>query len=272
MDFGSQKTVAPKEFQQRLNSMSDEVETVFLPRITTLDSDAIYLSKMFTAKSLQTEAFYEIYIQDINGWRLMVTVPSANKSDFTIKFRDRAIGHAYLHYPVRVWDARMTLVDPGLHHLTPSRDAIAEFISTVSSFTAEPTSFRGCIPHPQFIIEKVLAHRVFSYDLDGMILLLDESQDLECSRQSHHKHYNFVAKADTREEMVTKHRLWWEARFETYDLTLAEQMQDRVDQMVTSMDGVGVENVGPWEFGKKQEEKEKEVALPVRIMTGNIEW
>ncbi|SMY20349.1 unnamed protein product [Zymoseptoria tritici ST99CH_1A5] len=269
--LGSYRTVPPQELQEKLSSMSDDLKTDFLPRITSADSDAVYLNGIFEANGLQMEAFYEISILDIKSWPLKITVPAAKKSDFTIKARDRAMGYAFLHFPVRVWDARVTLVDPGLNHETASRDAIAEFVSSMSCTPGEAPSFRAFVPPGEFFVQRVTAIKFYSYDLDGMIYRLVKTQELETSGQSHRRHYNFVAKAaETREEMVASHRMWWEVRLETFDLQMAEQMQSRVDELVRSMDGVGLANVGPWE-GNEEEVKE-EILQPVRVKTGDIEW
>jgi hypothetical protein len=165
----------------------------------------------------------------------------------------------------------MTLVEPGVVHQSASQDAITDFVSSMHTDGNAP-SFRAFVSPAQFTIDGVVARRVFSYELDGMKLCLLETQDLEVFRPTHRRHYNFLAKAaESRDSMVADHRLWWEVRLETNDLHMAEQMRSRIDELVNGMDGVGLDNVGPWDFPDEQEHDEENV-VPERVVDRGIEW
>lgn len=172
-----------------------------------------------------------------------------------------ALGYEYLHYPIRVWDARMSLLQPGVQHESPSHKAIEEFVASMETEGCAP-SFSAYAPAGQFVIEAVYVIRVFEDVKNSITRRVTEKRILKQEYFQGVKH-NFRATTARDAELIDDQRLWWEAMLETDDLEKRDELQGMTTSFVEAMDGVGIENVGPWTVSSEdQNEKKAAVVLP----------
>lgn len=163
---------------------------------------------------------------------------------------------------MRVWGARMSLTRSGADRQSLSYDAIVQFVSSMTTEGTAP-SFCAYVQDGQPTIDAVYAHRVFETVEDGISLRIVEKQLLERIENRGGGRHNFGAVvAATEGEMIFDQRLWWEAMLETDDLGKRAELLDNATTMIEKMDGIGIQNEGPWGPGEVEGDK---VAAPVLL-------
>lgn len=165
------------------------------------------------------------------------------------------IGYAYFHFPMHVWDARMSLIRPGADYKSPSHEAILQFASSMSTEGGVP-SFCAYIAPGQFVVEAVLTRRIFENVANGVTSRLIELQNLDVEN-FHGRRYNFRAKVRPEAEMIDSQRLWWEVVLETESMENEKKLRRLATSVVEQIDGVGVDTIGPWGTGGGIERENK---------------
>ena len=245
----------PIDLQTELRETS--LRTDFLSRVTTSMDDAAFLIDAAwlgrsAAVTRTTHSILEILIRETGAGQLLkVVVPvgqgGLDRSKYNMKTREGVMAEASLHFPVHVYDAQISLVQPAAESEMSSKSAIDGFIESMNTDGAPP-SFRAKVPPGLFNVEKVFAKRVVeavSVRDPGIVFKLTEVQDL-IPETLDMQHYNTRFLARSREEMIEDQRYWWEVSYETVDLSRAEELQHYVCGMVQQMDDVGRYNRGPF--------------------------
>jgi hypothetical protein len=242
-----QKGAITKEMlQAKLQSSDSSVDANFFPRLTTSISDALFLLDLAPGSPGSAMTQYEIVVKNAEGSLRIIMIDNTDKNSFHVDYPSEPGGVSYIHYPIRIWDAKASVETAKVDN---SLDSIAkEFISSMQT-TGEAPSFMAMIPSGSFGIEKVYAKRIFSKVLpNGVELIVTEVQDLALESVNDPR-YNFKAIVLPGEEMADTQRLWWECelRADAVDGELAVMLQNLTDRIVSEMDGVGYVNKGPWE-------------------------
>jgi hypothetical protein len=242
-----QKGAITKEtLQAKLQSSESSVDANFFPRLTTSTSDALFLLDLVPGSPVSATTQYEIVVKNAEGSLRVIKIDNTDKNSFYVGYPSEPRGVSYIHYPIRIWDAKASVE---MAKVDNSLDSIAkEFISSMQT-TGEAPSFMAMIPSGSFGIEKVYAKRIFSKVLpNGVELIVTEVQDLALESVNDPR-YNFKAIVLPGEEMADTQRLWWECelRADAVDDEMAVMLQNLTDRIVSEMDGVGYVNKGPWE-------------------------
>ena len=262
-----------KEFQKgvftknklhtKLREAGKDLQTSFLSRMTTSKTDARYLLELANDVGVEIGTHYEIHLKKSDGGQSVLTFDESDKTSFIVMKGDNKLGRLFLHYPMRVWDAQVTIDQPEIDDMSTT-DA-CEFVFSIHS-TGVPPSFLARVPQTSFSIERVYVKRTFTRQLYiGIEIQVTEYWELMLESVNL-PNYNFKAVALPDEEMIEKQRLWFEfsVRAETADSASAARLQGVVDDVVTKIDGVGFGNKGPWEKAKVE-------ALP-EWSVGPTEW
>ncbi|GIZ40132.1 hypothetical protein CKM354_000348400 [Cercospora kikuchii] len=227
--------------------------THFLPRLTTCSVDAARLIDSVlvvgdAAVSRSSSSRLELIIRETaTGQLLKLTLSageqSAEPTQYSIKANEHIrLGEASCHLVAHVWDTQVSLVQPAPDYAFPSPDAINDFIASMAT-DETPPSFRAQTSNGVFTLEKVLAKRIIEIKKPGMSFQLCEVQDLVTEYQDLGS-YNFRALARSREEMIEEQRYWFEAQWETTDLSRADDLQLHVNETIQQMDNIGLQNQG----------------------------
>ncbi|KAF2173204.1 hypothetical protein M409DRAFT_17149 [Zasmidium cellare ATCC 36951] len=252
--------LTPTASQKQLNASWYALRTDMFTRLTTSKEDAAHIINLIGGNTEATTV-YEIWVHDGSGTQLMINVPSQQKMDYTVKLQDQVLAEAYAHFPMHVWDAMFALVKPGADHISPSDDAIKEFVSSMQTEDGGP-SFKALERVGLLTVQRVLAKRIFTKKAKGgTVLHVTQVQDMGIESLNE-KLYNFQAMTLSHIEMVDLHRLWWEARWEVSDLDKAGVLEKEVDEMVRGIDAVGLEDIGPYHYGEPESDDET-AAVPV---------
>lgn len=185
LSFAPQDPIA---LQAELRQTS--LRTDFFSRVTTSTEDAGKLADIASmgqsaSTSKTTRPFLEILIREnATGQLLKVVVPAGeegpDRSRYSVKTRERVLAEACLHYVVHVYDAQISLVQPGTKYAISPMGAINDFIASINS-DGGPPSFRMQVPSEVFTVHHVLAKRVVEIvdtERPGMTLTLSEVQVL----------------------------------------------------------------------------------------------
>ncbi|KAM3419121.1 hypothetical protein BST61_g5069 [Cercospora zeina] len=229
--------------------------THFLPRLTTCLDDAarlmdIVLAIGTTAVTQTSCSSLELIIREAaTGQLLKLAFPSREGNDekiaYTLKTSEHVcLGEACCHLVSHVWDAQVSLVQPAPDFDFPSVSALNDFIASMATDEAAP-SFRAQTCNTIFTVEKALAKRVIEVHKAGVSFKLCEVQDL-VTEYLDLGSYNFRALARTQQEMIEEQRYWFEAQWETADLSRADDLQAYVNETIQQMDDIGLKNQGPY--------------------------
>ena len=232
--------------QIKLRAGVGSCETTFLTRLSTSTNDAMFmLSDIFVPGSpVSAKCQYELVIKNPDGSLSTIIMDHADRSDLQMVADSDVRGTIYVHYPIRIWDAKVTIERAVLD--SPAQ-AVIDFVSSMQTVD-EPPSFLAMIPTAAFGIEKVYAKRMFSKTVqDGLELFVTEAQELALESRDDAT-YNVKVAAFSKERMENEQRLWWECglRSDVVDPERARELQCVIDRMVTKMDGVGYGTKGPW--------------------------
>ncbi|PPJ60233.1 hypothetical protein CBER1_01323 [Cercospora berteroae] len=258
----------PISMQTKLREINPR--THFLPRLTTCSVDAASLVDSVlvigdAAVSRSSSSRLELIIREtVTGQLLKLTLSageqSAEPTQYSIKANEHIrLGEASCHLVAHVWDAQVSLVQPAPDYAFPSPDAINDFIASMATDETAP-SFRAQTSNGAFTLEKVLAKRVIEIQKPEMSFQLCEVQDLVIEHQDLGS-YNLRALARSREEMIEEQRYWFEAQWETTDLSRADDLQLYVNETIQQMDNIGLKNRGPYVVSQDyRSDDESEVA------------
>lgn len=176
---------------------------------------------------------------------------------------NRLAGYEFLHFPEHVWDARIGLVRSGVEHKSFSHEAIVHFVSSMRTADEGVPCFYAFVPPGRFVLDAVIALRVWEDVNDGITCRVSEMQNLVLERFNGGR-YNCCATALVEPEMINSSRMWYEAKLETPCLDKVEDLRAIVTPLIAQMDGIGLENIGPWNVGDADDDdKGSKIAKPV---------
>lgn len=259
--------ISAKELQSKLENAGSALQQDFLPRMTTSAVDARYMLDMMPSNQLPSvEIEYQILVKDSEGRQRTLKfnqIPAEATPDGKVHAKDNLIvesanllGTLYLHYPVHIWDARVTINRPDVDETM--MEAAQEFVASMQT-TGEPPSFAAMVPLNAFNVDKVHVLRKFSRtDTDGIELRVSEVQDLILEPLNDGR-YNLKAIAASREEMVDSQRIWWECGLHTSNMEVknVDRLENLAEDVVSRVDGVGFANKGPWVHNEAEEPEER---------------
>ncbi|EME48586.1 hypothetical protein DOTSEDRAFT_49032 [Dothistroma septosporum NZE10] len=256
----SKCTIGPELLQHKLNDSSVNIKRDLLGRVTTSTAEAQALIGIMSKGDgpVAAGAEYHIVIRDDTGSFLTIIVPSDDKENYTIESQAQVLTEVCAHFPTRVWDARYTLLQPASEVDTPASKAVKEFVASIQTTDNAP-SFMAMISNTALTVERVHIKKIFSQTTDEISMKVVQVQDLIIGRIDL-KHHNFEAIAQSEERMTEEQRLWWEVSLETVQLGMAEELQSRVNEVICSMDHIGVENQGPWVRLEEGDEEQRPAA------------
>ena len=246
-------SLTPATLQRELQDAGVALQTDFLPRMTTFAVDASYMLGLVVGNKATAKVQYEILIKNSEGSLRVVKFDQMAKHDFLVLRSDSELGTLYMHFPVRVWDAKVLINKPEVDELI--MDSAGTFVSSMQTVGEAPI-FQAMVPSDSFTVEKVYVKKVFTkQSADEIELHVTEVQELVMVSLTDPR-YNFKAIALQVEEMIEEHRLWWECSLHvsSVDAVPAPKLQSVVDDMVSKMDDVGFKNKGPWVRGEIEEE------------------
>ena len=235
-----------EKLQTRLRAAGDSLRTSFFPRLTTSATDALFLLDMIPGSSVSATMEYEVLVKNAEGSIRIVRINQSDRCAVQVVCPDASLRTTYIHYPLRIWDAKVTVEAPGLD--TSMADVATKFAASMQT-TDEAPSFVAMLPPASFGIDKVYAKRSFYKTVaDGVELKVVEVQELQLMSIDSDR-YNVKATALSAADMINGQRLWWECGLsaQLVDDDSAATLQAVIDEMVIQMDGVGYGNKGPWE-------------------------
>ena len=253
------KGVLSKEaLQTKLDKAGNALQTAFIARMTTSSTDAQYILELAKGTEITAKVEYKIQLKTAEGNLRVVRFDQEAMNDFVILSGDNDLGTLYMHYPMHVWDAQVTIIKPATD--VSIRDSVADFMFSMQT-TENAPSFFAAIPQSSFTVVKVYAKRIFSKKIsEGVKLQVTEVRDLSLDSVNSPNH-NFKATTLPDEMMVEQQCLWWECDLhsKTTDCASAGALQGISDYLVSQMDGVGFSNKGPWEKAQVKEVPETQV-------------
>jgi hypothetical protein len=217
----------------------------FFPRLTTSTSDALFLLDMIPGSSVRATVEYEGLVKNAEGSIRIIKINQSDRSNVQVVCPDSSPGTTYIHYPLRIWDAKVIV--EALRFDTSMTEIATKFVSSMQTVDEAP-SFVAMLPPASFGIDKVYAERVFSKAVaDGIEMKVVEVQELQLLSIDSER-YNVKATARSAADMMNGQRLWWECGLtaQIVDSDSAATLQAVIDKMVSQMDGVGYGNTGPW--------------------------
>jgi len=237
--------------EKMLTETASDTRTDFLSRMTTSDTDALFLLSLLGDAETRSKVEYEIQLKTLNGESRIVRFEQETPADFLVFDAALTLGTMSMHYPMRVWDARATVINPEVDiELT---DAVRPFMESIRTNIPAP-SFRARVPSQTFSVEGVQVKRVFSKTMDDIDCRVTEVQDL-CLESADGSDFNFAACAYPRAMLMENQRLWWEFSLHAakVDMISASRLQGLVDELMTQIDGVGFHNQGPFVWQEVEE-------------------
>jgi hypothetical protein len=189
---------------------------------------------------------YEITIVAPGGPEWMLVFDQESPQDVQITLADARQQSVYVHYPQRVWDARIRLLPTaGPEPESALKSKIMTFLNTFNNPKATEDNprpfFDATIPDASFQVVSVLAKRVLTTTLRSGTWRVTQTCDLhlDATRGS--------VKAFAKEEgvMELEGRIWWEAALqydsgEDFGSTMNEIME-RLDDVGCPEDGAGTQ-------------------------------
>ncbi|KAK3722229.1 hypothetical protein LTR37_002662 [Vermiconidia calcicola] len=244
--------------EKKLHGAGDALQTDFLPRMTTSTTDAQYMLALIPGSDVTAKVKYEIHVKNSEGSLRIIKFDQAARDHFEVLLADTTVGTLYIHYPIRVFDAQVTVDKPCTDENLI--EAAGQFVSSMQTIEHEQAlwAWQAWIPPNSFSVEKVLAKRIFTKTslTNAIDLQVTEVQDLVLEPVAASARYNFRAICYPPGAMVEHQRLWWECRLRLHDATDAsavDGLADAVDEIVGKIDGVGFANEGPWKRAEIEE-------------------
>lgn len=236
------------KMETKIQTAGCKLQTEMLTRLTTSLTDVHAIFSAFPGSEVIGSVRYEMHVKDSKGSPYIIQFHEQRAPHgCTVLPASDTIGTAYLHYPMHIFDAKVTVEKTLLENTNDLFSSARQLIETLHTFDRAP-SFRGLAPKNAFTIDKVYAKRTFTKTgAHGIKMLVTEVQDLFIQPLDS-TYYNFRAEARSKEDMVRDQRFWYEAclTLKTEGLGDWDPLQGVVDGVVSSIDGVGFGNEGPW--------------------------
>jgi hypothetical protein len=261
----AEKLVANKalrcaELQDELDKLPPQ-RTTFLTALGRKNKDGVYLLRLPTtlpgsesphagssqlanawldcgSYGIVDKRLYEITIVAPGGREWMLVFDQEAPEDVQITLADTRQHCVYVHYPLRVWDARVRLLSvAGPEPESALKNKIVTFLNTLTtpkSSDDERSFFEATIPDAAFRVVNVTAKRVLTTKLRSGIWKVTQACDLHMrsSRGS------VTAYAKLGEIMEQEGRIWWEAALQ-YDGR--EDFGTTINEIMERLDDVGFE-------------------------------
>jgi len=255
--FDGVRSVAKVE--KMLTEAASDIRTDFLPRMTTSDADALFIFSLLGYGEVRSKVEYEVHLKTLNGEPRTICFDQQSPADFLVLDNNLTLGTMSMHYPMRIWDARATIIKPEVD--IDSRETVRSFVESIRTTSPAP-SFQAKVPSQAFSVEGVHVKRVFSKELDGIDCRVTEVQDLYLESVDSFE-LNFAACAYPKAMMAESQRLWWEFSLHAVevDMMSASRLKGLVDELMTQIDGVGFNNEGPFVW-QEVEEADAEIKEP----------
>lgn len=237
-----------------------DLRTDFFERLTTSATDARFMFDLLPFEKLPPHVEYEMTVRLLQGETRTIKFDQHDPASFAIFCPEQVAVALFMHYPIRVHDARSRVIKHELA-LDVDSEKVATFVSSISSLDDAP-SFIAFVPTQAFNVEQVHVKSVFAKQVvPGVQLKVEEVQDLRLDPVANDRNYNFKATSAGRENMVDNHRLWYGCSLHLTPLGGVQGgvLQRLVDQMVAAIDGVGFHNKGPYVKTEIEEEPEVQV-------------
>lgn len=103
-----QKGVATKEkLQANFDAASDSIHTYFLPRLTTSNTDALFMLDLIPGSPVTTMTKYEIVTKNAEGSLATIKFDTSNRYYFQVTRSEELLGTMFLHYPIHIWVSKL---------------------------------------------------------------------------------------------------------------------------------------------------------------------
>lgn len=266
-DLAAKKALRCAELQDVLDRRPTErYRTTFLTAIGRKNKDGIHLLRLpttlpgsespYAGSSQLTSAWidceeygindrrlYEITIVAPGGHEWMLVFDQGSPEDVQIMLSDAHQQSVYVHYPLRVWDARVQLLPAaGPEPESILKSKIMTFLKTFN--TPKPTSdkerpfFDATIPDAAFRVTSVLLKRVLATKLRSGTWKVTQAYNLHVDLNRG----NVSVFAKTENLMEQEGRIWWEAALQ-YDGR--EEFESTMNEVMERLDDVGWESPAP---------------------------
>lgn len=220
--------------------------------------------------AISDKRVYEITIEVAGGREWLLIFGQESPEDFEIQPLDSHQHTVYVHYPLRVWDARFQSKDPdwtctGALELGSDLERdIQTFLQTLRTpkrnipeqySSSPPPMFEASIPDSAFLVKNVLAKRIMTQSLGSGTWVVTQVWDLHVQSKG-----SVVKAFGTGEEsMVNTGRLWWEAALQHGG---GGDLGGIVTEVVSRLDDVGFDGAALEAKAKAKKQKEKKPKEP----------
>lgn len=234
----------PAKMQARMQAEGSALRADFFPRLTTSEDDARFLLNLVESDDIRADVEYEIRLKTSNGEPRLLQFQQSAVKDFLVLQPDNALAELYMHYPMRIWDAKCTILKPEVD--LELMEVVSVFVSSIQTENEQPPFFLASLQSHSFSIEKVYAKRIFRKALNEIDSRVTEVRELSLSAVDLDE-FNFRATAGPAELMIENQKLWYECSLHTtsVDMESAVKLHSMADDIVSRMDCVGCGNQGP---------------------------
>lgn len=261
--LAANKALRCDELQDQLDELSAErCSTSFVGTLGRKSKDGVFLLRLpvtlpgsgspYAESSQLVKAWTdseEYAIDDRRLYEITIVVPGGHKwnlifdqdrpQDAKITQADTDQQDVFVHYPLRVWDARIRPVSAGTggQELGSSlKRSIKTFLKTLNTPEEECGEtrpiFEAIIPDATFQVTNVLAKRALTQNLRAGTWIVTQVWDLHLS----FKREGVVAFAKPEDIMEDEGRLWWEAALQHGG---GEELAATMNEIVERLDSVG---------------------------------
>lgn len=193
--------------------------------------------------SIDSSLLYEIVIVVPGGHEWMLVFDQERLHDVEITPVERDQQSVYVHYPARVWDARIRPKQAAISLKQLDKNLKRNIITFLKTFNTpkehrnpELPNFEAMVPDAAFSVTSVLAKRVWTRALRSGTWTVSQVWDLHVQTG----HDGVLVCAEQEGIMAkTRGRLWWEASLQ-YD-GRREELEATMNEIVEKLDFVGTE-------------------------------
>lgn len=264
-----------------MDSISGPAAT-FTNLISTSTIDMQHVLTFFGAKDTncdhETEAMYEIMCTTADRKAICIIVDAAKEDSYhaeespVIRESSETLAQIYLHFPQRVWDARLTIVDT-VYADPEEEPAVSKLLASLyirineQSKLPEITGRDGA----GLFVESVRLITKSTYQKSEARIRMTVTRVLDLpvlrSTSTNVDHNGvFYAAASGNVEMINDYRIWYEVALgiidvpeellddeaESYLAHSLDELEQETEKIVLKMDAVGLGNTG---LGRKVEKK-----------------
>ena len=258
--LAADKALRCAELQHEFDRLSAQ-RTTFLTALGRKNKDGVYLLRLPTTLSgsespyagssqlanawldceeygLADRRLYEITIVAPGGREWMLVFHQESPEDVQITLADIEQQSVYVHYPLRVWDARARILPAaGQEPENGLKSNIMTFLNTLNTPKAsddERAFFEATIPDATFRVASVTAKRVLTTKLRSGTWKVTQACALHVTSNCG----SVKAYAKLGEIMEQEGRIWWEAALQ-YDGR--EEFGTTMNEIMERLDDVGFE-------------------------------